>query len=236
MDSFWASATNKTKVQGLLRNFIIGNPKPMKNVVVSSMGLSNDSEPCKAIYNKWAAAVPELDLSIEADVRIIPHALHAVCSGASMIVVLSNDTGVMVIGLNYWDLLKSHGLRACGLELVWEILPDIYLFISWLRATRLSMTYPPAVILPRGIFSGHFMGRYMQLHCLEKVYLDPRNFGYSVVDGIFEPERCQVLLPDDFPMPLNARPVPLSDVFVDNMNEFVISTAAAKLLTRDVII
>ncbi|KAG0724828.1 hypothetical protein GWK47_039801 [Chionoecetes opilio] len=43
------------------------------------MGLSNDIEPCKAIYNKWATAVAELDLSIEeADVRIIPHALDAV--------------------------------------------------------------------------------------------------------------------------------------------------------------
>ncbi|KAG0710066.1 putative ATP-dependent RNA helicase DDX46 [Chionoecetes opilio] len=36
-----------------------------------------------------------------------------------------------------------------------------------------------------------FYRTYMQLHCLEKVYLDPRNFGYSAAGGILEPERCQ---------------------------------------------
>ena len=46
-----------------------------------------------------------------------------------------------------------------------------------------------------------FYRMYMQLHCLEKVYLDPRNFGYNTADGILEPERHQILIPDDFPLP-----------------------------------
>ena len=45
------------------------------------------------------------------------------------------------------------------------------------------------------------VGTYLQLHCLETVCLDPKNFGYSLADDILQPQRDQVLLPEDFPMP-----------------------------------
>ena len=40
-----------------------------------------------------------------------PHALHAVNCGTSRVVLLSNDTDVMVLGLHYWNILKVHGLK-----------------------------------------------------------------------------------------------------------------------------
>ena len=56
--------------------------------------------------------LPELNVKIEeADVRMIPHALHSVNKGASRIILLSNDTDVFVLGLHYWSLLKGHGLK-----------------------------------------------------------------------------------------------------------------------------
>jgi hypothetical protein len=49
MDAFWVSSTNKDKVQGLLRSYILANPKTMTDVVISGMGLSSEVEPCRAI-------------------------------------------------------------------------------------------------------------------------------------------------------------------------------------------
>ena len=46
-----------------------------------------------------------------------------------------------------------------------------------------------------------FYGTYLQLHCLTKMQLDPQNFGYSVADGILQPDRRQIILPENFPMP-----------------------------------
>ena len=39
------------------------------------------------------------------------HALHSVNGGASRVILLSNDTDVVVLGLHYWSLLKGHGLK-----------------------------------------------------------------------------------------------------------------------------
>ena len=64
---------------------------------------------------------------------MIPHALHSVNGGASRVILLSNDTDVVVLGLHYWSLLKDMALRNCGLGLVLEILPGTYHFILWKR-------------------------------------------------------------------------------------------------------
>ena len=72
----------------------------------------------------------ELDVHIEeADVRMIPHALHAVNCGASRVVILSNDTDVMVLELHYWNLLKDHGLKELWIRVVLGIQHDIFYFI-----------------------------------------------------------------------------------------------------------
>ena len=49
------------------------------------------------------AAVPDLDLKIEeADLRLILHAFHAAQTGTKRIVVLSQDTDVLVLCLHSW--------------------------------------------------------------------------------------------------------------------------------------
>ena len=67
---------------------------------------------CQSVQNGEAETLPELDNNIEeADVRLTPHAIHAVLAGTEKIVILSSDTDVLVIALYFWNLLNSHGLR-----------------------------------------------------------------------------------------------------------------------------
>ena len=58
--------------QGLLRDIIKENPKTDTKKVISSMGQSRDFKSCEVIHNACSTAAIELDLDIEADVRIIP--------------------------------------------------------------------------------------------------------------------------------------------------------------------
>ena len=113
MDAFWASSANKSKLQGLLRNYVLANPRPMTEVVLSGIGFSPNIDPCLGIINgSDPTSLPALDLDIEeADVRIIPHALDATNCGAERVVLLSNDTDVVVLGLHHWSILTEHGLK-----------------------------------------------------------------------------------------------------------------------------
>ena len=111
MDAFWASSINKTKLQELLRETII-NMTSQKKILVSAMGIASEMKPCMSIWQDTVDSVQELDIQLEeADVRMIPHAMHAVKQGARRVVLLSNDTDVMVIALHFLNLLKAHGLQ-----------------------------------------------------------------------------------------------------------------------------
>ncbi|KAG1675185.1 hypothetical protein GQR58_014808 [Nymphon striatum] len=111
MDAFWASPSNKTKLQQLLRETLLLN-STCKSSVASAMGVAPDILLCVSIYMDEINPLPELDVEIEeADVRLIPHVLHAANHGSTRIVILSNDTDVMVLALHYWDIFKHHGLK-----------------------------------------------------------------------------------------------------------------------------
>ena len=59
-----------------------------------------------------SAEMPDLCPDVkEADIRIIPHAMHAVRSGVQRIVALSGDTDVFVLLMLYWGILHSEGLK-----------------------------------------------------------------------------------------------------------------------------
>ena len=61
---------------------------------------------CQSVQNGEVETLPELDNSIEeADVRLIPHAIHAILASTERIVILSSDTDVLVIALYFWNLL-----------------------------------------------------------------------------------------------------------------------------------
>ena len=125
---FWAFSMNKTKLQELLRSFIMDKPVASMDTVGSAIGVS-DIEPCRDVTVMRDINTPlfELDVHIEeADVRMIPHALHC---GASRVVILSKDTDVMVLGLHYWNLLKGHGLKELLMRVVLGIQHDIFHFI-----------------------------------------------------------------------------------------------------------
>ena len=111
MESFWASSMNKAKLQLLLRKYILDNPMAAADIVVSAIGLA-ETEPARSVFSNIGITLPELNGKIEeANVRMIPHALHSVNEGASRVILLSNDTNVVVFGLHYRSLLKGHGLK-----------------------------------------------------------------------------------------------------------------------------
>ena len=47
---------------------------------------------------------------------MIPHALHCARSGYKRVVILSNDTDVLVVSLYYWSLLRNNGLQECWIR------------------------------------------------------------------------------------------------------------------------
>ena len=67
--------------------------------------------PCQSLTEGCLMTLSELDLIIEeADVRLVPHAIHATQTGAKRLVILSGDTDVMVLALYFNTDLKTNGL------------------------------------------------------------------------------------------------------------------------------
>ena len=62
------------------------------------------------MINALEDTIPELDLQLEeADLRIMPHALNAAVDGMSTIILLSNDTDILVAMLYFVREIKAHG-------------------------------------------------------------------------------------------------------------------------------
>ena len=82
-----------------------------------------------------SSMVPELNVEIEeADLRLFPHAKYAVENGGKRIVVLGNDTDIIVGFIYHCQYLKDIGLRSYGSE---EEMPkqlDTFLFIFLLSS------------------------------------------------------------------------------------------------------
>lgn len=283
MESFWASPMNKAKLQGLIREHILENPMQTADIVVSAFGLS-ETKPCRGVFNDISIQLPELNHRIEeADVRMIPHALHAVKGGASRTILLSNDTDVLVLGLHYWNLLRGYGLKELWIRagvgnatrhiplhtLAEKMDPEIRKVIlplhhltgcdasskfgtksSGLKAKpaqylcefgkdptnidfaaveeylvnvfksgtpcksmdqlrhhlyhhskKTILDLPPTSRSVKGHILRAFYGTYLQLHCLDNAELNPCEFGFYQDYCALLPERMQLLLPNDFPLP-----------------------------------
>ena len=81
------------------------------DIVVSAVVLA-EIEPDRGVFSNIGSTLPELNVKIEEeDVRMNPHALHSVNDGASRVILPSNDTDIVVLGLHYRSLLKGHGLK-----------------------------------------------------------------------------------------------------------------------------
>ena len=95
MDSFWSSAAKKAKLEQLMKVWLIGHFTAESvdvHIVVSRIVGDETSTQTQSIRNGIVSQHPELDSDHEeADIRIIPHALHAVRSNCTRIVILSSD-------------------------------------------------------------------------------------------------------------------------------------------------
>ncbi len=111
LDSFWGANSNKQKLQMLIRNTILSDPSQLSsaNLVLSGEGTTDESRvPCQ---DENGEVIDELQNDIEeADGRIIPHILYAVKEGSKRVVVLSNDTDVLVLDLHYTEKMKRKGM------------------------------------------------------------------------------------------------------------------------------
>ena len=115
MDSFWPSADNKVKLEVLLRNWLKEhythqNVQGLQVFFSQIVGL-NVSVATEFIRDGKLTTHPSLDSSLEeADVRIIPHCLDSLRSGLKRLLILSNDTDVLVIATYFLECFKSNGL------------------------------------------------------------------------------------------------------------------------------
>ena len=115
-------------------------------IVFSCFSAQNMILPCQSLTEGCLISLSELVLTIEeADVRLVPHAIHATQTGAKRLVILSDDTDVMVLALYFNTDLKTNGLfelSSYGCVLVWVILHDISLCIWYLKGTQIYVVYP----------------------------------------------------------------------------------------------
>ena len=114
MSSFWPSNMNKTNFQQLLRECILReSPARCSGVEIVVSGVSGDTPlPCQSHHQGRVNSHTDLDVTLEeADMRLIPHAMHATINGTSRVVILSTDTDVLVVCLYFWHIFHSHGLK-----------------------------------------------------------------------------------------------------------------------------
>ena len=117
MDKFWPSNVNKANFESLIHAEALAwnwSPPIMEIMVSHFCKPDGIVVPCwlKTMRPVHAELVPELEHNIEeADMRIIPHAMHAVEHCKKRIIVLSSDTDVFVLLMLYWSELKENGLE-----------------------------------------------------------------------------------------------------------------------------
>ena len=81
------------------------------HIVLSRIVGDKTSTKTQSIRNGIVSQHPELDLDHEeADIRIIPHALHAIRSNCTRIVILSSDTDVFAVAMYFYHIFTTNGL------------------------------------------------------------------------------------------------------------------------------
>jgi hypothetical protein len=115
LDKFWQSSANKVKLQQLAkqeaRKLSID-----KTIVVSGMISINDDDDIMPayLYEQLTTKESEIDSlasSIEeADCHIVPHIEYTILQNTKRVVVLSNDTDIVLLILRYIYYFQSKGL------------------------------------------------------------------------------------------------------------------------------
>jgi len=104
MDSFWPSAANRVKLEQLIKgyNVIMDHFTAHRDnllIVLSQIVGDETSTSTQSIKNGEVFQHPDLDTDHEeADIRIIPHAVHVLRQSCmTWIVILSSDNDVFVV-------------------------------------------------------------------------------------------------------------------------------------------
>lgn len=114
MDRFWSSKNNKLKLQSLIHEEALRQAHDLFPNVEITVSQFSGSEIAKSCYSSMTGLISEnreLNTNLEeADVKTIPHASHLVKKGLKSIIVLSQDTDVLILMLHYWDQMQPYGL------------------------------------------------------------------------------------------------------------------------------
>ena len=116
MERFWACDRNKENLQLISRSFFIENASENSKCLTLS-GIIGDSDTCNCIlYIQYKDGITSnkenLDKPVEeAHLRITPHIEDSMQSKNTRIVLLSNDTDVLVLLLYFMQYFFSVGLK-----------------------------------------------------------------------------------------------------------------------------
>ena len=115
IEKFWANNSNKENLQKLAKEFFINKSIENQINAVLSGCLSDNEDGClKAVEVRDEFVFDRADLDIdieEADLRIIPHVSKLVSRNFTNIVVISNDTDVLILLLHYLPQFIENGLE-----------------------------------------------------------------------------------------------------------------------------
>ena len=114
VDRFWASSKNKEELQILSREFFQEKAQEKNRTIVLS-GYVTDGEgmqDCVMLKDGAITVMDNLKSSIEeADTRLIQHLIEAVKCKSEKVIVMSNDTDVVVYCLTYENRCQFYGCK-----------------------------------------------------------------------------------------------------------------------------
>lgn len=112
LDRFWSSTSNKMNLQMLTRKNIADTSVNTEYPIIASGIIVNEELVPAEIYTKGTGhIVQELNRRLEeADLRVVPHVEWAVRNSSNRVIVLSNDTDVIIVLLRFVALFISQGL------------------------------------------------------------------------------------------------------------------------------
>ena len=112
IDSFWGSSSNKQNLQLYIRKTIVSDPCKLSAKTIILSGEGTDAENRIPCTYGGGEGINDHDRDLEgADLRIIPHILYAIKKGSTQIVILWNDTDVLLLVLHYLEKYKKKGVK-----------------------------------------------------------------------------------------------------------------------------
>ena len=113
MENFWPSSKNKANLENLIHQdaMLFSWGEHTKEVVVSAYGMNHgNSIKSLKLLDGSVIGVPNLDTNYEeADQRLALHAINATKDGFKRLVIISQDTDVLILFLHHLVYLSSFG-------------------------------------------------------------------------------------------------------------------------------